>query len=108
MVELKDVADEVIDLEDVLFPKNKFKCTHIALDGTFIPIKEDNRLIGCLMKCANCGELVEYHCPCAVGAPEEDPETGWVYNVLACDLQKNKEFVKGLKKWQPEDDEVVK
>ena len=101
MVELRDVVDEVIDLKDVFFPKDKSKCVHIALDDTFIPIKEGNKLIGCIAKCANCGELVEYHCPCACGATEVDPETGQIYTMLACDLQKNKRFVKGLKKWQP-------
>jgi len=101
MKELIDVVDEVMNLEDILFPGDKSKCSHVALDDTFIPIKGGDRLIGCIMKCANCGELVEYHCPCAVGGVEEDPETGQIYSLLVCDLQENERFVRGFKKWQP-------
>ena len=96
MRELRDVADEFINLEDVFFPKDKSKCNHVGLDDTFIPVKENNYLVGCLMKCVGCGELIEYQCPCAVGAIEEDPETGQVYPVLACDLRENERFMKGL------------
>lgn len=70
MDELKDIVDEVIPLEEVFFPKDKSKCGHVALDDTFIPVKDGDRLIGCIMKCANCGHLEEYKCTCSVGAIE--------------------------------------
>jgi len=100
MVELKDVVDKVISLEDVLFPKDKSKCAHVALDSTFIPVKDEDRLIGCLMKCANCGHLEEYKCPCGVGAIETDVEEGHPpISMHACNLQENQKYLEGLKKY---------
>jgi len=100
MEELKDVVDEFIPLEDVFFPEDKTQCAHVALDGTFIPIVKNNELKGCIMKCANCGELIEYHCLCGVGAYEEDPETGQICVMHACDLAENQKFLEGVKKWE--------
>lgn len=99
MVELKDIVDEVIPLEEVFFPMDKSRCGHVALDDTFIPVKDGDRLIGCIMKCANCGHLEEYECTCSVGAIEEDPDTGQIYTMHACNLQENQKFLKGLKKY---------
>ncbi len=91
---LHEVVDEVVLLDDIFHPP-KDQCTHVMLDDTFIPLTEDNTLIGCLAKCANCGEFVEYSCPCAVGAFEED-EYGNTVIMFACDLKKNEPFVEGL------------
>jgi len=101
MVELKDVVDEVIPLEDILFPSDKSKCAHVALDDTFVPIKDEDRVIGCIMKCANCGTPIECRCPCAVGALElVDIENGHPPIVMhTCNLQENQRFLKDLKKY---------
>ena len=105
MTELKDVADEFIDLGELMFPKDKSKCKHIAsIDNTFIPIKEGNKLIGCFSKCY-CGELIKHECPCAIGAIETDYDVlvdgePYSYWVFPCDLKENEKFVRGLEKWE--------
>ena len=97
--ELKDVADVVIDLDEICFPKDKSKCEHVVLDDTFIPIKDGDHLIGCIMRCANCGKFIEYYCERgSVGAVYRDKETGLLINCLTCDLPENRKFVKGLKR----------
>jgi len=82
---LKDVADKFIDLREVLFPKDKNKCHHVVLSDFFIPIIENGKRKGCLMKCANCGRYEEYTCPCAVGGTIEDVKAGELITLLPCD-----------------------
>lgn len=84
--ELKDVADKVTNLEDILFPKDRSKCNHIVLGELFF--KTDN---GCTMQCANCGTLVKNKCErCAIGELLLDKETGLIVTVLPCDGYKMK------------------
>jgi hypothetical protein len=89
---LEDVADKVISLEEVLFPKDKTCCPHIALDGAFI-IRRNK---GCIFKCANCGKYVEIKCrECAIGETIENKTTGETITVLPCaglDLKKSGEW----------------
>lgn len=98
---LFDVADEVILLEDIIFPEDKTKCAHIGLDSTFIPIKEEDRLIGCIQKCTNCSTLVKHYCKdgCAICGVEEDQQTGQLISILPCDLSENQKILKGLKRF---------
>lgn len=56
MTELKDVVDEVINLSDILFPKDKSECHHIAVRT--IHLTEE----GCILTCGNCSRLEERVC----------------------------------------------
>jgi len=79
---LEDVADKVIDLEGILFPKDKTQCSHIALDSKFM-IKLDK---GCIFKCANCGKYIYNECDkCAIGETLLNVKTGETITVLPCD-----------------------
>lgn len=81
MKELRDVAVKVIDLKEVLYPKDKGRCEHITLSNFFI--KTDK---GCIMKCDNCGKYLSYICnKCAVGQILRVKETNRLITVLPCD-----------------------
>ena len=97
--ELKDVADEVIDLEEIFFQKPNKRCYHVALTSFFVPrFDEHGKRIGCFMRCAGCNKIVIYWCGknCAVGEIVTEVDSGHSYFVLPCDALDGKE--KGLYK----------
>lgn len=93
---LLDVVDESRDIREIFYP-DKDKCSCVMLDNTFIPIKKDNKLIGCIGKCDNCGKLSEFSCTDPCGLCEiEDDDYGNSVSMSPCDLIKNRAFVEGL------------